>query len=261
MDLGIRGKTALVLGASQGLGRAIAESLAAEGVNLVLAARNGEALEALAAELSATHSVTATPTMVDLADADSVDAFCRHIRNDVRPDILINNAGGPPPSTSTGIALDTWQRATQTLLFSIVQVTEASIETMRERGWGRILAIGSSGIVQPIPNLALSNTIRGAVAGFCKTLAAEVAGDGITVNMILPGKIDTARVGQLDAARAEREGKTIEQVRKEIAASLPIKRYGQPSEFASVAVFLVSEPAGYVTGQMTRVDGGMIRSI
>ncbi len=261
MDLGISGKTALVLGASQGLGRAIAEGLAAEGVNLVLAARNEKALGELASALSATHPVSVTVAVVDLADAGSVEALCARVRDDFKPDILINNAGGPPPSVSTGIALEAWQRATQTLLFSIVRVTEAALESMRARRWGRILAIGSSGVIQPIPNLALSNTLRGAVAGFCKTLAAEVASDGVTVNMILPGKIDTARVGQLDTARAEREGKTVEQVRTEIAASLPIKRYGKPSEFASVAVFLVSEPAGYVTGQMTRVDGGMIRSI
>ena len=261
MDLGIAGKTALVLGASQGLGRAIAEGLANEGVNLVLAARNGPALDTLALALSDACGITATPVVVDLADPASLEALCTGIRREFRPDILINNAGGPPPSTSTGIADEHWQRATQMLLFSIVRITEAALEPMKERGWGRVLAIGSSGIVQPIPNLALSNTVRGAVAGFCKTLAAEVAGDGITVNMILPGKIDTARVGQLDAARAEREGKTIEQVRRETAASLPIRRYGQPEEFASVAVFLVSHPAGYVTGQMTRVDGGMIRSI
>jgi 3-oxoacyl-[acyl-carrier protein] reductase len=261
MDLGIAGKTALVLGASQGLGRAIAEGLAREGANLVLASRNGEALEELAGALSDAHGITATPAIVDLADPASVDEFCARIRTEFKPDILLNNAGGPPPSVSTGIAGETWQHAVQTLLLSIVSVTEAAVDGMKAGGWGRILAIGSSGVVQPIPNLALSNTIRGAVAGFCKTLAGEVAGDGITVNMILPGKIDTARVGQLDSARAKREGKTVEQVRTEIAASLPIKRYGQPSEFASVAVFLVSEPAGYVTGQITRVDGGMIRSI
>lgn len=261
MELGIGGKTALVLGASQGLGRAIADGLAGEGVNLVLAARNGPALKILASKLSDIHGVEATSAMVDLADPASVDALCAQIRRDFRPDILINNAGGPPPSLSTGISDEHWQRATQTLLLSIVRVTEAALEAMKERGWGRVLAIGSSGVVQPIPNLALSNTLRGAVAGFCKTLAAEVAGDGITVNMILPGKIDTARVGQLDAARAEREGKTVEQVRGESAASLPIGRYGRPEEFAGVAVFLVSGPAGYITGQMTRVDGGMIRSI
>ncbi|MEM7464684.1 MAG: SDR family oxidoreductase, partial [Pseudomonadota bacterium] len=205
--------------------------------------------------------VEVTPLALDLAVAAVVVEFAESIRKEIRPDMLVANAGGPPPSVSTGVDLEVWQRSAQMLLFSIIKIAEAVVEPMRSRGWGRILAIGSSGVIQPIPNLAVSNTIRGAVAGFCKTLAAEVASDGITVNMILPGKIDTARVGQLDTARAEREGKTLEQVRSEIAASLPIKRYGKPEEFGAVATFLLSDPAGYVTGQMTRVDGGMIRSI
>ncbi len=261
MDLGIQGKTALVLGGSQGLGEAIAEKLAAEGANLVLVARNTDALEANAKRLSETYGITASGMTVDLSDADATAAFATRVREEIKPDMLVANAGGPPPSVSTGIDQAVWQRSAQMLLFSIIQVTEAAVDAMKAKKWGRVLAIGSSGVIQPIPNLAVSNTIRGAVAGFCKTLAAEVAGDGITVNMILPGKIDTARVGQLDTARAGREGKSLEQVRAEIAASLPIKRYGNPEEFASVAAFLMSEPAGYVTGQMTRVDGGMIRSL
>jgi 3-oxoacyl-[acyl-carrier protein] reductase len=175
--------------------------------------------------------------------------------------MLLNNAGGPPPSPAIGVAQDVWKTSAQGLLFSLIQVTEAAVEGMRVKKWGRILAIGSSGVIQPIANLAVSNTIRGAMAGFCKTLAAEVAGDGITVNMILPGKIDTMRVVQLDTARAGRENKTLEEVRTAIAASLPARRYGRPEEFANVAAFLMSEPASYVTGQMTRVDGGMIASI
>ena len=261
MDLGIKGKTALVMGSSQGLGLAIAERLAAEGANLVLSARRIEALEEAAAEIGGKYGVTVTCDAVDLTDTDALAAFCNRIRNDYVPDMLLNNAGGPPPSPAIGVDQDVWKNSAQGLLFSQIQVTEAAVEGMRAKKWGRILTIGSSGVIQPIPNLAVSNTIRGAMAGFCKTLSAEVAGDGITVNMILPGKIDTKRVGQLDTARAGREGKTLEEVRTQIAASLPAKRYGQPEEFANVAAFLMSAPASYVTGQMTRVDGGMIASL
>lgn len=261
MDLGIKGKTALIMGGSQGLGLAIAEKLAAEGANLVLCARRADVLQEVGAKIAADHGVTVRTDAVDLTDTDAVAAFCGRVRDDYKPDMLLSNAGGPPPSPSLGVEPEVWARSAQGLLFSLIQVTEAAVEGMRARKWGRILAIGSSGVVQPIPNLAISNTIRAAMAGFCKTLSAEVAGDGITVNMILPGKIDTLRVGQLDTARAGREGATVEEVRTRIAASLPAKRYGQPEEFANVAAFLMSVPASYVTGQMTRVDGGMIASI
>lgn len=261
MDLGLKGKTALVMGGSQGLGLAIAERLAAEGADLVLSSRRLETLQEVAAKLTAAHGVNVRCDAVDLTDPAEVTAFCDRIKQDYKPDILLNNAGGPPPSPAIGVAQEVWKSSAQSLLFSLIAVTEAAVEGMRARKWGRVLTIGSSGVIQPIPNLAVSNTIRGAMAGFCKTLAAEVAGDGVTVNMILPGKIDTMRVGQLDTARAGREGKSLEEMRTQIAASLPAKRYGQPEEFANVAAFLVSEPASYVTGQMTRVDGGMIASV
>lgn len=261
MDLGLKGKTALVMGASQGLGLAIVERLAAEGADLVLASRRLEKLDEIAAKLTADHGVKVRCDAVDLSDTAALAAFCDRIKTEYKPDMLLNNAGGPPPSPAIGVDQDVWKSSAQTLLFSLIAVTGAAVEGMRAKKWGRILTIGSSGVIQPIPNLAVSNTIRGAMAGFCKTLSAEVAGDGITVNMILPGKIDTMRVGQLDTARAGREGKSLDDVRTQIAASLPAKRYGKPEEFANVAAFLMSEPASYVTGQMTRVDGGMIGSI
>ena len=249
------------MGGSQGLGFVIAERLAAEGANLVLSSRRSDMLEEVAAKIKGDHGVRVTTDAVDLTDTAAVTAFCARVRSDHKPDMLLNNAGGPPPSPAIGVALEVWAASAQSLLFSLIQISEAAVENMRANKWGRILAIGSSGVIQPIPNLAVSNTIRVAMAGFCKTLSAEVAGDGVTVNMILPGKIDTKRVGQLDTARAEREGKTLEEVRTQIAASLPAKRYGQPEEFAYVAAFLMNFPARYVTGQITRVDSGMIASI
>lgn len=260
MDLGIKGKTALVLGASQGLGRAIALGLAREGVNLAVVARTPEKLATLAAEAEAL-GVSVTQHVVDLADRANVDAFAETVRSEIKPDMFLSNAGGPPASTALGVDPEVWRRSTEVLLFSIITLTEAALVSMRARKWGRIVAIGSSGIVQPIPTLGVSNTVRGAVAGFYKTLSLEVARDGVTVNMVLPGRVHTERIEQLDAARAERTGKDMETVRKESLAGIPVGRLGKPEEFAAVAVFLMSEPASYVTGQMTRIDGGAVKGL
>ncbi len=260
MDLGIKGKTALVLGASQGLGRAIAMGLAAEGVNIAVVARRAEKLEALKAEAEAL-GVSVTTHVVDLSDRASVDAFAEVVKDEIKPDIMLSNAGGPPPSMALGVAPEVWRASTETMLFSIITLTEAALVSMRERGWGRIVAIGSSGIVQPIPTLAVSNTVRGAVAGYYKSLSNQIAKDGVTVNMVLPGRVHTERIEQLDAARAEREGTDVASVRDASVGEIPAGRLGKPEEFAAVAVFLMSEQAGYVTGQMTRIDGGAVRGL
>ncbi|MBL6959286.1 MAG: SDR family oxidoreductase [Rhodospirillales bacterium] len=261
MDLGIKGKTALVLGASQGIGGAIAAALAAEGCNLVIGARNEEALQANASELSTKHGVEVTPYAIDMTDADAVEALCAKVKDDWTIDILVNNAGGPPPSPSTGVDAKVWQNTIQSLLLSVIRLSETAVEGMRERKWGRILTVASSGVIQPIPNLAVSNTVRSAVVGFSKSLSSEVAKDGVTVNMILPGRIDTARVEQIDAGASKRLGIPVEQVRENFKATVPAGRYGKPEEFASVAAFLASDLASYVTGHLMRVDGGSIRSV
>jgi len=261
MDLGIKGRTALVFGASQGLGQGIARALAAEGCNLVVAARRADLLEALAADLRAAHGVEVRTHPIDMTDRAAVEALCVRIRDDYKPDILVNNSGGPPPTASTGVELGVWEAAFQSLFFSLIRVSEAAVEGMRLRGWGRILAITSSGVVQPIPNMAMSNTVRSSVVAFCKTLAAEVAKDGVTVNVIVPGRISTVRVGLLDQAAAQRQGKTVEEVRAASQALIPAGRYGRVEEFANVAAFLVSDAASYVTGSMVRCDGGLIRAV
>lgn len=261
MELGLKGKTALVLGASQGLGGAIADGLAAEGVNLVIASRSADKLGARAGDIAKAHGVKVETHAVDMTDAKSAAALCDAVaaRGDI--DILVNNAGGPPPSGATGVDDEVWDRTIQSLLKSVVRVTEAALPAMTARKWGRILTIASSGVIQPIPNLALSNTVRSAMVGFSKTLANEVAQHNITVNLLLPGRIDTARLGELDAARAKRENISVDEVREKFRNVIPAKRYGTPEEFADAAVFLASERASYITGHMLRIDGGMISNV
>lgn len=250
MDFMISGKTALVLGASRGLGAAIAKGLAAEGVKVFAAARNVAAME---------KTDNITPLTVDLSDDASVAAMIATVTAAGGVDILVNNSGGPKAGPAAGQSKDSWANAFDSMATSIFTVTDAMLEGMIARKWGRIITIGSSGVVQPIPNLALSNGIRAAVSGWSKTLAAEVARHGITVNMILPGRIDTDRVRELDAGKAEKTSKTIEAVQEASRAEIPAGRYGTPDEFAAVAVFLASAQASYVTGSAIRVDGGMIK--
>jgi 3-oxoacyl-[acyl-carrier protein] reductase len=258
MDLGLKGKRALVLGASRGLGRAIAEGLAAEGVQVIAAARNDAAIAAWAEELP---GADVRPMKIDLADLASVDADIGDILAKGGVDILVNNAGGPAPGTAADAPRDGWLSGFEAMAASLFHLTGRLLPPMRERGFGRIITVGSSGIEQPIPNLAMSNGIRAAVAGWSKTLAGEVASDGITVNMVLPGRIHTSRVDELDAAAAKRTGKTPEEVARASAATIPVGRYGRPQEFADMVTFLASERASYVTGSMIRIDGGLIRGM
>ncbi|KQO75098.1 SDR family oxidoreductase [Rhizobium sp. Leaf262] len=252
MDFLISGKTALVLGASRGLGAAIAKGLAAESVKVFAAARN-------VATMEKTDNIT--PLTVDLSDATSVAAMIATVTAAGGVDILVNNSGGPKAGPAAGQSKESWASAFDSMATSIFTVTDAMLEGMVARKWGRIITIGSSGVVQPIPNLALSNGIRAAVSGWSKTLAGEVARHGITVNMILPGRIDTDRVRELDAGKAEKTAKTVEAVQEASRAEIPAGRYGKPEEFAAVAVFLASAQASYVTGSAIRVDGGMIKGV
>jgi 3-oxoacyl-[acyl-carrier protein] reductase len=260
MDLGLKGRRALVMGASRGLGRGIARGLAAEGAELVLAARSLDKLEADAAALRAAHGVAVEARRLALGQAGAVEALAEGL-GDRGVDILIANTGGPPPSGALGVAPDTWRRQFEQMVLPVIALADALVPAMRRRRWGRVVLIASSGVVQPIPTLAMSNTLRSSLVGFCKTLAGEVAGDGVTVNVMLPGRITTERTGELDAATAERRGVSFEEARKEAASTIPAGRYGEVDEFAAVAVFLASARAGYVTGSVVRVDGGLIRSV
>lgn len=257
MDLGIGGKTALVLGASRGLGAACARELAIEGARVYAAARNVAAIEAWAKEVP---QATVIPVALDLSDSAQVAAIAAEMAQK-GIDILVTNCGGPKAGAALGQAQAAWQGAFEAMALPIMAITDALVPGMIEKGFGRIITIGSSGIISPIPNLALSNGIRGALAGWSKTLAAEVADKGVTVNMVLPGRISTDRLAELDANKAKNTGKTVDEVAAASRAAIPAGRYGDPAEFAAVTAFLASSRASYVTGSMIRVDGGLLRNL
>lgn len=256
MDLQIAGKRALVMGASRGLGRAIAEGLLAEGVQVIGVARSIKAIHDWAGDTAGLTAIAA-----DLSDITSIDALVDQVLAQGGVDILINNSGGPAPGAAATAARADWLAQFEAMAANLFHLTGRLLPGMRERGWGRVITIASSGVEQPIPNLALSNGIRAAVVGWSKTLATEVAADGVTVNIVMPGRIQTTRVDALDAAAASRTASTVEAVRKASAAAIPAGRYGRPEEFASTVIYLCSQGASYVTGSRVRVDGGAIRSI
>lgn len=257
MNLGLEKSRALVTGASRGLGRAIAEALATEGAEVIAVARNVERLNQLQ-EIDKLALRKITGHACDLSNASAIDNLGT-VMGDV--DILVLNTGGPPP----GLAADTpdamWTKQFESMFLSAIRLTRLALPGMRERGFGRILVVVSSGVIQPIPNLSVSNALRSALIGWAKTLASEVARDGVTVNCLAPGRIATDRVAELDQGRAKREGIDVQQVVKESRAAIPTGRYGDTAEFASVAAFLASSHASYMTGSVVRVDGGMIRSV
>jgi len=261
MDLGLKDKRPLVLGASQGIGAGIARALAAEGCNLVLAARDRTRLEALADDLNTRFGVTAEVRDVDFADLAAVESLGEDLADGSDIDILVNNGGGPPPSGALGVDTNVWREQFEAMVLGVVRITGILVTGMRERRWGRILTVASSGVVQPIPTLGISNTLRASLVAYMKTLSAEVAPDGVTVNVLAPGRIWTERADRIDAANARRLGIEVEEARRQSWAIIPMGRYGTVEEFAAVATFLASAPAGYVTGHVMRVDGGLIRSI
>lgn len=261
MDFGISGKRALVLASSGGLGLGIAEALAGEGTNVLLCGRSEDKLAAAVEAINNRGGGTAAFARIDLAEPDAAKVlYDSTVQNLGGIDILVNNTGGPPPGATGGDGA-TWRAQFEIMVMRVMDLTELVLPAMRQAGWGRIITVGSSGVQQPISNLAISNVLRSALVGWSKTLAGEVGANGITVNMLIPGRIHTERVNQLDAGAAKRLGKSVEAVAAASRATIPVGRYGRIEEFAAVAAFLASYPASYVTGSVVRCDGGMIRSI
>lgn len=250
MDLQLNGKTALVLGASRGLGRAIAESLAAEGADVITVARSTSGADA-ARHIAADLDDPAAPAQIIETVRDSGKAI----------DILVLNSGGPPTGSAAATTPDDFNTVMGRMFNAQLTLAQAFLPGMRTRGFGRILAVASTSVVAPIPGLVLSNAIRAMLASWCKTLASEVAADGVTVNLLLPGQVATDRLASLHEAMAAGSGMTQEQVLGRAAAAIPAGRFGRPEEFGDITAFLASPRAGYITGCAIKVDGGLTASL
>ena len=262
MDLGLKDKVALVAASSQGLGRAVAEELAADGASLVLCARDSQTLDQTAAAIAERNNARVLAVPADVTVTDDITRLVEAgIERFGRIDILVTNAGGPPAGRFEQLTREQWEHAIRLTLLSAVELTRHVLPGMKERRWGRILNITSIAVKQPVENLLLSNSLRAGLTGFARTLANEVAADGITVNNVLPGYTRTERLDELAQMMAERQGISASEFRGRWEKEIPMGRLGEPREFAAAVVFLASERASYITGTSIQVDGGWIRSL
>lgn len=262
MDLGLKGRVALVAGSSRGLGRAIAEELAAEGASLVLCARGEGALREACESIEQQSGARVVAVAADLADPTGVERVVdAGMQAFGKIDILVTNAGGPPAGPFESHSREAWQAAWQLTFESVLDLTRAVLPGMKERRWGRILNVTSIAVKQPVENLILSNSVRAAVTGFARTLANEVAPFGITVNNILPGYTRTERLDELADAISSARSIAPDEVRAQWESQTPMGRIGEPREFAALAAFLASERASFITGTSVQVDGGWVRSL
>ena len=262
MDLGLKGKVALVAAASQGLGFAVAKELAAEGASLIICSRRETSINTAAETIRSETKVDVLALAADVSITGDIERLVASgIEEFGKIDILVTNSGGPPAGNFENTDKTSWDEATRILLTSVIDLTRLVLPGMKERKWGRILNITSIASKQPVDNLMLSNSLRAAVTGFAKTLANEVAADGVTVNNILPGYTLTERLDELIQFLSEKESINADDVRARWESEIPMRRLGDPKEFAALAAFLVSERASYITGSSVAVDGGWIKSL
>lgn len=249
MDLGLEGRVALVMGASRGIGRGIAAALAREGARTAIASRSREGIEASASEIEG----DVTPFVADTTDLDRLSGLPGEIAAAIGPvEILVANTGGPPFGGALDRGLAEWEQAYRSLVLAPMTLASAVVPGMRERGWGRIVNVGSTSTREPIPGLGLSNSHRMAAVGFLKTLASEVAGDGITVNTVATGRFATERLAGEDGS--------LEGAEAAARTEVPAGRLGRPEEYGDLIAFLCSERAAYITGATIPIDGGLLRS-
>ena len=257
MDLGIKGKIALVTAASRGLGRGCAQHLAAEQCRVAICARDEGAVKQAAEELAGFTGAEVVGFGVDVSKPEDVGQLLENVRQSLGdPQILVTNAGGPPPGTFASTPLEEYEKALNLNLMSAVNLIHGVVPSMKTGGWGRIIAVTSISVKQPIANLLLSNMARAGLTGFLKTLSTELAPFGITVNALLPGTHKTSRIEQLVKDTATRENKTEEEIYQDMMDAIPSKRIGDPADFGAAAAFLAGNQAQYITGQNLLVDGG-----
>jgi 3-oxoacyl-[acyl-carrier protein] reductase len=262
MDLGLKGRTALVCGASAGLGRAIAEALAAEGADIAICSRSEERIGAARDEIAHATGAKVIAVAADLAEPAGVErAVAAAVEGLGRIDILVTNTGGPPSGPFEAHSAEDWRRATAQLLDSVVNLVRAVLPGMKERRWGRILNVTSITVKQPVEGLIISNTVRAGVTGFAKTISNEAAPFGVTVNCMLPGYTRTERLVDLARANAKRSGGSVDDAYAAWEREVPMGRLGEPGELGALAAFLASEKAAYITGQSVAVDGGWIKGL
>ena len=262
MDLGLRGRRALVMGGTKGLGRSVADALAAEGAALVISGRDQGRLDGAAAKLRAAGAPSAAGVVADAADGAAMDALAdAAVKAMGGVDILVTNHGGPPPCTASVMKDEDLAAWFQVIVRSPIRIAKRLLPAMREQGWGRVIVVGSTGMQTPIPTLALSNVLRAGIWAWVKTMSGEVAADGVTVNVLAPGTIQTDRVTETTTKRAQQLGVSFDDALAQAAKEIPAGRLGTPDDFGPAGAFLASDKAGYITGSMVRVDGGRVRSM